>query len=76
MSTRASRARAVRSGLAVLLRIAVLFALTVLFLLPYSQGSVCSPTHNSRPGTTRSQVVLSAALTAHAATSPGTSTAF
>ena len=38
----ASKTRAVRSSLAILLRIAVLFALTVLFLLPNSRGATIS----------------------------------
>jgi hypothetical protein len=40
MSAGAKDTRAVRNSLTVLLRIAVLFALTILFLLPYSQGAV------------------------------------
>lgn len=47
MAARASDTRAVRNSLAVLLRIAVLFALTILFLLPYSQGAVA--TSKARP---------------------------
>ena len=42
MSARARNTRVVRSSLAVLLRIAVLFALTILFLLPSSQSAVTS----------------------------------
>ena len=42
MSARARNIRVVRSSLAVLLRIAVLFALTILFLLPSSQSAVIS----------------------------------
>ena len=70
MSARASRARTVRSSLAVLLRIGVLFALTVLFLLPYSQGSGHSG-GPSQPGTktvTGSSIVSN--YIAKAATAP------
>ncbi len=42
MYARASKTRAVRSSLAVLLRIAVLFALTILFLLPSSKSAIIS----------------------------------
>jgi hypothetical protein len=40
MSARARNIRVVRSSLAVLLRIAVLFALTILFMSSSSQGAV------------------------------------
>jgi hypothetical protein len=47
MSARARNIRVVRSSLAVLLRIAVLFALTILFLLPSSQSAVTSRAHQA-----------------------------
>jgi hypothetical protein len=49
MSARARNIRVVRSSLAVLLRIAVLFALTILFLSSSSQGAVVTPSTPQAP---------------------------
>lgn len=70
MSTRASHSRAVRSSLAVLLRIAVLFGLTVLFLLPYSRGSVGSHGEPARSGKMTTDRSICSTYSAKAAISP------
>jgi hypothetical protein len=65
MSTRASKTRAVRSSLAILLRIAVLFALTVLFLLPNSKGATLSPSATRTVGANITEIAHSVPLPAH-----------
>jgi hypothetical protein len=65
MSARASKTRAVRSSLAILLRIAVLFALTVLFLLPQSKGAPTSSLPTRTVGAHITETAHSAPLPAH-----------